>query len=90
DRFAQNAAKLLTFVENRLNAFGRKQFSDNDEAQPPTAPSEITDLRFSIFNFFFLKTQPTAIVRTSIFWGALLGTGTKSSSHDHSQLWTRL
>jgi hypothetical protein len=28
DRFAKNAAKLVTFVKNRLNAFGRKQFSD--------------------------------------------------------------
>ena len=36
DRFAENSAKLVSFVENRLNAFGRKQFSDNDEAQPPT------------------------------------------------------
>ena len=25
DRFAKNAAKLVAFVENRLNTFGRKQ-----------------------------------------------------------------
>ena len=37
DRFGKNAAKLVTFVEHRLNAFGGQQFSDNDEPQPPTS-----------------------------------------------------
>ena len=36
DRFPENAAKLIAFVEKLLNAFRRKQFSDYDEAQPPT------------------------------------------------------
>ena len=62
DRFAKNAAKLDTFVENLLDAFGREQFSDNDEAQPPTGFDQLFESHVQFVSKVGLALSGTSLV----------------------------
>ena len=73
DRFAKNAAKLVTFVENRLNAFGRKQFSDNDQAQPPTRLHQFLESHVQFVSKVELALSGASLV--------VIGRGRRAAAH---------
>ena len=73
DRFAKNAAKLATFVENRLNAFGRKQFSDHNEAQPPTRFHQFLESHVQFVSQVGLALSGACLV--------LVGRGRRAAAH---------